>query len=44
VSNDIISQKVNLEEVVMNGAKEQVVLVPHDVLFVPHTAIANANI
>ena len=42
--NNFISRKINLEEVVVDGAKEQIVLAPHDVVFVPRTAIANANI
>jgi protein involved in polysaccharide export with SLBB domain len=42
--NDLISRKINLEEVVVDGAKEQISLAPHDVVFVPRTAIANANI
>jgi polysaccharide biosynthesis/export protein len=42
--NDFISRKINLEQVVVDGAKEQIALVPHDVVFVPRTAIANANI
>jgi protein involved in polysaccharide export with SLBB domain len=42
--NDFISRKINLEEVVVDGAKEQIALAPHDVVFVPRTAIANANI
>jgi protein involved in polysaccharide export with SLBB domain len=42
--NDFISRKINLEEVVVDGAKEQIFLAAHDVIFVPRTAIANANI
>jgi protein involved in polysaccharide export with SLBB domain len=42
--NDFISRKINLEQVVVDGAKEQISLAPHDVIFVPRTAIANANI
>ena len=42
--NDIVSRKMNLEEVVMDAAKEQLGLAPHDVIFVPRTAIANATI
>jgi protein involved in polysaccharide export with SLBB domain len=42
--NDFISRKINLEEVVVDGVKEQISLVPHDVIFVPRTTIANANI
>jgi polysaccharide biosynthesis/export protein len=42
--NDFISRKINLEEVVVDGAKEQIALTPHDVIFVPRTAIANANV
>ena len=42
--NDYISRKINLEEVIVDGAKKQIVLAPHDVIFVPRTAIANANV
>ena len=42
--NDVVSRKINLEEVIVDGVKEQIVLAPHDVIFVPRTAIANANI
>jgi protein involved in polysaccharide export with SLBB domain len=41
---DYISRKINLEEVLVDGAKEQIVLAPQDVIFVPRTAIANANV
>jgi protein involved in polysaccharide export with SLBB domain len=41
---DYISRKINLEEVIIDGGKEQLVLAPQDVIFVPRTAIANANI
>jgi len=41
---DYISRKINLEEVILDGGKEQLVLAPQDVIFVPRTAIANANI
>jgi hypothetical protein len=39
-----ISRKINLEEVVLDGAKEQIVLARPDVIFVPRTAIAHVNI
>ena len=42
--NDFISRKINLEEVVVDGSKEPVSLVPQDVIFVPRTPIANANV
>jgi protein involved in polysaccharide export with SLBB domain len=42
--NEFISRKINLEEVIVDGTKEQISLVPHDVVFVPRTAIANANV
>jgi hypothetical protein len=42
--NNLISRKVNLEEVVVGGVKEQIVLAPNDVRFVPRTAVPNANI
>jgi len=41
---DYISRKINLEEVILDGGKELIVLAPQDVIFVPRTAIANANI
>jgi hypothetical protein len=42
--NNLISRKINLEEVVVGGVKEQIVLAPTDVRFVPRTAVANATI
>jgi hypothetical protein len=41
--NNLISRKVNLEEVVVGGVKEQIVLAPNVVRFVPRAAVANAN-
>jgi hypothetical protein len=32
---DFIDRKTNLEEEAVDGAKEQIILVPHDVIFVP---------
>ena len=42
--NDFISRKINLEEVIVDGTKEPIALAPHDVIFVPKTPIANANV
>jgi protein involved in polysaccharide export with SLBB domain len=42
--NDFISRKINLEEVIVDGSKEPIALAPHDVIFVPKTPIANANV
>jgi protein involved in polysaccharide export with SLBB domain len=42
--NDFISRKLNLHEVVVEGTKEPIALAPRDVIFVPRTSIANANI
>jgi protein involved in polysaccharide export with SLBB domain len=42
--NNLISRKVNLEEVVAGGVKEQIVRAPNDVRFVPRTAVPNGNI
>lgn len=41
---EFVSRKINLVEVVTDGAKESLYLAPHDVLFVPKTPIANANL
>jgi hypothetical protein len=39
-----ISRKITCEEVVVGGVKEQIVIAPNtDVILVPRTAIANAN-
>jgi hypothetical protein len=39
-----ISRKVNPEEVVVGGVKEQIVLAPNGARFVPRTAVPNAKI
>jgi protein involved in polysaccharide export with SLBB domain len=44
LGNNLISRKINLEEVVMGGVKVQILLAPTDIKFMPRTAIANANI
>jgi hypothetical protein len=41
--NNLISRKVDLEEVGVGGVKEQIVLAPNEVRFVPRTAVASAN-
>ncbi|MGH7963495.1 MAG: polysaccharide biosynthesis/export family protein [Candidatus Binatia bacterium] len=43
-AEDFVSRKINLEEVVTTGVKEPIHLAPHDVLFIPKTPIANANV
>lgn len=40
----VISRKLDLAEVVHDGAKEPIALAPHDVVFVPRTPIADANL
>jgi hypothetical protein len=42
--NDLSGRKINLEKVVVNGAKEQISLAPHGGAFVSRTTVANANI
>jgi protein involved in polysaccharide export with SLBB domain len=41
---NFIARTLNLEQVVMDGIKEPISLAPHDVIFVPRTAVADANI
>jgi protein involved in polysaccharide export with SLBB domain len=43
LDNEFISRKLNLTESV-SGIKEPVILAPHDVVYVPRTGIAEANI
>jgi protein involved in polysaccharide export with SLBB domain len=43
-NEEIISRKVNLEDVVRDGTKEQVFLAPNDIIFVPRSSIADANL
>jgi protein involved in polysaccharide export with SLBB domain len=43
-NTEIISRKVNLEEVVRDGAKEHLYLAPNDIVFVPRSSIADANL
>jgi protein involved in polysaccharide export with SLBB domain len=42
--NNFISRKLNLEEAVNDGLREPIYLAPHDVIYVPKTAIADANL
>ena len=42
--NEIISRKLNLADVITDGIKEPLYLAPHDVVYVPRTAIGDANI
>ena len=39
-----IARTINLQEVVTGGQREPLQLAPHDVLFVPRTGVANANV
>lgn len=41
---NFIARTLNLEQVVMDGIKEPISLAPHDVIFVPRTSVADANI
>lgn len=41
---EVITRKLNLAEVVQDGAREPLILAPHDVVFVPRTPIADANV
>jgi protein involved in polysaccharide export with SLBB domain len=43
-NTEVISRTVNLEEVVKDGAKEHVYLAPNDIVFVPRSSIADANL
>jgi protein involved in polysaccharide export with SLBB domain len=40
----LLARKVDLGRVVHKGEPEQVMLLPQDVVFVPRTGIANANV
>jgi protein involved in polysaccharide export with SLBB domain len=40
----LLARKVDLGRVVHNGEPEQIALLPQDVVFVPRTGIANANV
>lgn len=42
--NNFMSRKLNLNEAINDGTKEPVFLAPHDVIYVPRTAIADANL
>jgi protein involved in polysaccharide export with SLBB domain len=41
---EFIARKVNLEEVVKDGAQEPINLAPNDIVFVPRSGIADANL
>ncbi len=43
-SEKFLARKLDLEQVLGDGAAEQVGLLPQDVIYVPRTAIANANV
>lgn len=43
-SDKFIARKLNLEQTTNDGVKEPVALAPHDVIFVPRTQVADANI
>lgn len=42
--DQVIARKVNLEEVVADGSRELAVLAPNDIVYVPRSQIANANL
>ena len=42
--NGFVARKLNLEQVVRDGVREPIALAPHDVLFVPRTEVADANV
>jgi protein involved in polysaccharide export with SLBB domain len=42
--NNLISRKLNLAEAITDGVKEPVFLAPHDVVYVPKTSIAEADL
>src|SRR5262245_21053525 len=39
-----VARKLNLEEVMADGVREPIRLAPHDVIFVPRTDVADANV
>ncbi len=43
-SDEIVTRKLNLLETVTNGVKEPLDLAPHDIVYVPKTGIANADL
>jgi len=43
-NNDVISRKLNLVSAITDGIKEPIYLAPHDVIYVPKTDIAEANL
>jgi protein involved in polysaccharide export with SLBB domain len=43
-SSQFIARTLNLEESIADGTREPLVLAPHDIIFVPRTRIANANL
>jgi protein involved in polysaccharide export with SLBB domain len=42
--DEIVTRKLNLLETVTDGTKEPLHLAPHDIVYVPKTAIANADL
>jgi protein involved in polysaccharide export with SLBB domain len=42
--DQIMARKLDLDQVVNDGAKEPINLAPNDIVFVPRTEVANANI
>lgn len=42
--NQVIARKVDLEQVVADGTAEPVALAPNDIVYVPRSEIANANL
>jgi len=43
-TNEVMTRKINLMETVVEGVKEPVFLAPHDIVYVPKTGIANADV
>ena len=43
-NEEIVTRKLNLLETVTDGTKEPLHLAPHDIVYVPKTAVANANL
>jgi polysaccharide export outer membrane protein len=43
-ANNFVSRKLDLAEVIRDGVKEPIYLAPHDVVYVPKTAVAEADL
>jgi len=42
--DDVVTRQLNLLETLNNGAKEPLALAPNDIVYVPKTGVANANL